>query len=78
MHVVVESHEVVFGDDLGVKHSFQLDETDVCEFLEELFRYLYKVDHNRSCHRCSEACRHALTLHFGRPFSQDFYSGVPM
>ena len=77
MHVTVESHEVIFGDDYGVKHSFRLADKDVTDFLEELYRHLYKVDFNRSCHRCNEACQHALTLHFGRPFNQDFYSGVP-
>ena len=77
MHVTVESHEVIFGDDYGVKRSVRLADQDVEVFLEELYRYLYQVDCNRSCHRCSEACQHALTLHFGRPFSQDFYSGVP-
>ena len=77
MYLSVENHEVIFGDDSAVQHSFQLDAPDVIEFLERFFKLLFKVATNRQCHRCDRTCSHALTLHFGRPFSPDFHSCVP-
>jgi len=77
MHLSVENHEVIFGDDSAVQHSLQLELPDVTSFLERFFKLLFKVDLNRQCHRCDHSCTHALTLHFGRPFSPDFHSCVP-
>ena len=77
MLVEVENYEVIYSDGCAVKHSVQVELADVVAFLEELFRHLFKVDVNRNCHFCSDVCRHALSLHFGRPFSQNFYSGIP-
>ena len=77
MRVEVENQEVIYSDGCAVKHSVQLDLSDMVAFLEELFRYLFMVDLNRNCHLCSDVCHHALTLHFGRPFSRDFHSCIP-
>ena len=77
MYLNVENHEVIFGDDSSVQHSIQLDHEDVCVFLERLFRHLFKVSTNRQCHRCADACGHAMSMHIGRPFNKDFHSCVP-
>ena len=77
MHLTVENHEVIYGADTSAQHSIQLDLVDVTAFLERFFKLLFKVDLNRHCHRCTDSCRHALTLHLGRPFSRDFYACVP-
>ena len=77
MQLVVESHEVIYGDDSSVKHSLQLENTVIESFLADFFRLLFRVDQNRHCHRCTDSCQYALTLHLGRPFERDFDSCVP-
>ena len=78
MHLSVESHEVIFGDGCSVKRSFQLDDAVLHPFLIDFFRLLYTVDTNRHCHRCTDPCRYAMTLHLGRPFERDFETCVPL
>ena len=74
----LEHSEVIYGDGLSVHRSLYLPRDVVVTFLESLFKKLYRVDRNRSCHLCSEPCQSALTLHFGQPFQQHFKSCVPM
>ena len=77
MHLNVENHEVIYADDSSGQHSFQLDLPDVTAFLEHLFKHLFMVAVDRQCHRCLDACGHAMSMHIGRPFNRDFHSCIP-
>ena len=77
MHVQLENSELVYSDGLVVYHDLKLPSDALMTFLESMFKMLFRVDHNRNCHRCEDPCDSALTLHFGRPFNGSFRTCVP-
>ena len=77
MHITLVNSEIVYGDGHSVYSSLQAPSEALNTFLEKFFKLLFKVDANRNCHRCTETCDSAMTLHFGRPFHEDFRKCVP-
>ena len=77
MPIDLEHHEIIFGDGCTVRRSLNLPEDIIVPFLERFFQHLFHVDENRNCHRCTDACRCAMTMHVGRPFFRRFDRCVP-
>ena len=74
----LEHSEVIYGDGTVVHKGLRLSDNVVEAFLEKFFKKLFRVDSNRSCHLCAEACCYALTMHIGQPYQTKFKECVPM
>ena len=77
MKIQLESHEIIYGDGLSVHRALHLARPELFDFLESFFKHLFNVDQNRSCHRCTGTCKHAITMHIGMPFHKKFKECVP-
>ena len=77
MYLQLEHFEVVYGSGTEVTRSLTLSRDKLVTFLEKFFQHLYSVDGNRNCHSCTSACRHAITMHLGRPFHSKLRECVP-
>ena len=73
----LEHVEVIYGDGTSVHRGLHLPEGVATTFLEKFFKKLFRVDTNRSCHLCSDACKYAMTMHIGQPFQQRFKECIP-
>ena len=78
MILTLEHSEVIYGDGLTVHRNLQLPESVAELFLEKFFKKLFRVDRNRSCHLCTDACGYAMTMHVGQPFQKCFKDCIPM
>lgn len=78
MIIDLEHSEVIYGDGVSVHHGLKLPEHVVTNFLEKFFKKLFRVDTNRHCHMCSDACRYAMTMHLGQPFQNSFKDCIPV
>ena len=74
----LEHSEVIYGDGIAVHRGLRLPDGVVEAFLEKFFKKLFRVDTNRNCHLCGDACNYALTMHIGQPFQTKFKECVPM
>ena len=72
-----EHAEVIYGDGIAVHRGLKLPDNVITSFLEKFFRKLFRVDTNRGCHLCTDACGFAMTMHIGQPFQKRFRDCIP-
>ena len=73
----LEHVEVIYGDGLNVHYGLKLPDHVSESFLEKFFKKLFRVDSNRNCHLCVDACSYAMTMHIGQPFQNNFKDCIP-